>query len=117
MLIAAFDQAASSGWCFVHVPADRPVLFSPRCVLEFGVARTFRQRVEVMAKLRAHMEGLGLEPQQLYAVFEDHGNVPAGKGAPTKTLLGMGRAHGHWEEQLAFFGVPESHWSKVLPAT
>lgn len=51
--------------------------------------------------------------QHLAVVFEDHSEVPAGKGRTSATLLGMGAARGWWEQQLRISGHPKSRCFKV----
>lgn len=122
LLILALDQAESAGWSVVRPEPGQ--LLAPRHVLSFGVAKGFEARRNVMVLLAQHLAPTHSEPPadirtliatRLYVVFEDHSKVLARLGRNTKTVLGIGRARGHWEEHLRFFGVPESRWSHVAP--
>lgn len=105
MIILAIDQAACSGWALGFLDGVRITGVS------VGIATTPAHRAGVV---KAALAAAG-DPRELYVVFEDHSEVPAGKGRSTETVLGMGAAKGWWQERLRIEGHPQSHCFKVTP--
>jgi hypothetical protein len=99
--VLAIDQAADSGVAMCELALPKKV--------RVGVMNNHgSRRVAIMGALQLAMTWPGLA-----VVFEDHSEVPAGKGRSTATILGMGAARGRWEEQLDMMGHPKSLRFKV----
>lgn len=123
-IVLGLDQARSTGW---GIAPERGR------VVRHGLARTVDDRLEVM---RILLELAGDDPRRIWVWFEQHDHMPSGrlgvhdhetarrrgtnKYAPqtsNKTLIGMGKPYGRWEEQLAIIRVPDAHIDEVRPTT
>ena len=123
----AIDNATTSGWCVALVHVDRTFT-----VLDSGTATNAQERKGALSSLQWHA----------YKVADTHGHVTwhdcPGDGAPTKlvptmvtleahgyfgpkkTVAGLYRIRGAWEEQLALAelddvnAVPLRTWRKTI---
>lgn len=115
------DQGLRSGWALVLVEG--------RKVVAHGVVTKAAERSIVVVDAIAQAEDAGGE---LLVAFEDHGAMPLSRltrfdqdtrrrgrqGAPersTRSILGQGKAHGRWLEQLDLSGHRESLRIEVEP--
>ena len=119
MIALGIDQARRAGWG----------LADGRTLVRWGIARTARQRADVV-ELALSLAGC---PSNLYVLLEDHGQMRAdrltqhdkrtqrGHGSawvqrnPLVLGLGLGRALGWWEQALGERGHPESLRDQIDP--
>lgn len=113
--VLGIDQGKHGGWAFAKVGGS---------VFMSGVAKTPEARVAVVGHALNLIteelvdEGLGIVPDRLLLVYEDHSDITLSNrakwsrkhGAPERnagSLIGMGRSLGRWDGMLDWNAHPE----------
>jgi hypothetical protein len=101
--VLGIDQAQRSGWA-VHDLR--------RFVLHGFTTNADEQQDAVKAVRKLP----GFDISRLLVLFEDHSNIPASSGIPTKNILSLGDSRGGWRMLLEILKHPPSQRMLVEPS-